>query len=76
MPYLVLNKNVPGHYVGKNFDLLVSVDVLKKANIISDSIEEGNVLTGIKPRPCIQMDSLHQENNERFHKRKMKKQNN
>ena len=41
---------MPGHYVGKNFDLAgFSVGCVEKANIISgDTIEEGNVLIGIE----------------------------
>ena len=41
---------MPGHYVGKNFDLAgFSVGCVEKANIITgDSIEEGNVLIGIE----------------------------
>ena len=41
---------MPGHYVGKNFDLAgFSVGCVEKANIISgDPIEEGNVLIGIE----------------------------
>ena len=41
---------MPGHYVGKNFDLAgFSVGCVEKDNIITgDSIEEGNVLIGIE----------------------------
>ena len=41
---------MPGHYVGKNFDLAgFSVGCVEKPNIISgDTIEEGNVLIGIE----------------------------
>ena len=41
---------MPGHYVGKNFDLAgFSVGCVEKANIITgDCIEEGNVLIGIE----------------------------
>ena len=41
---------MPGHYVGKNFDLAgFSVGSVEKADIITgDSIEEGNVLIGIE----------------------------
>ena len=41
---------MPGHYVGKNFDLAgFSVGCVEKANIISgNTIEEGNVLIGIE----------------------------
>ena len=41
---------MPGHYVGKNFDLAgFSVGCVEKENIITgDNIEEGNVLIGIE----------------------------
>ena len=41
---------MPGHYVGKNFDLAgFSVGCVEKNNIITgDSIEEGNILIGIE----------------------------
>ena len=41
---------MPGHYVGKNFDLAgFSVGCVEKANIITgNNIEEGNVLIGIE----------------------------